>query len=283
MSRPLRIEFIDALYHVTSRGNRSEHIFADDSDRCALLAVFDRAFERFHATAFAYCLMGNHYHIVVQTHQPNLSRLMRHINGVYTQTYNRRHSKIGHVFQGRFNAILVQRDAYFLEVCRYVDLNPVRAGIVKQPVDWPWSSYSAHTGRVISPRWLDSAALYRQLVPHLSEHAGARSYARFVAQGQGVKLWEDGLAGQIYLGDATFVRAMQARATTPDEAEIPLAHRQSRSQSVQHYLAGRNRDAAIARAYLEGGYPQSAIARATGLSLSRISRIVSAFEAKSKT
>ena len=98
-----------------------------------------------------------------------------------------------------------------------------------------------------------------------------------------MKLWEDGLAGQIYLGDATFVRAMQARATTPDEAEIPLAHRQSRSQSVQHYLAGRNRDAAIARAYLEGGYPQSAIARATGLSLSRISRIVSAFEAKSKT
>ena len=137
MSRPLLLEFEGAHYHVTSRGDRREPIFEDDSDHNAWLAVFAQGLERFDATAFAYCLMGNHYHFVVQTHQPNLSRLMRQINGVYTQSYNRRHAKVGHLFQGRFKAVVVDEEAYFLEVCRYVDLNPVRARMVKQPQDWP--------------------------------------------------------------------------------------------------------------------------------------------------
>ena len=111
MARPLRIEFPGAVYHVTSRGDRDEDIFVDDQDRQAL--------SRFDAEALAYCLMGNHYHFVLHTRQANLSLLMRHVNGVYTQTYNRRHHKVGHLFQGRFKAILVDRDAYLLEVCRY--------------------------------------------------------------------------------------------------------------------------------------------------------------------
>ena len=100
--------------------------------------------------------MSNHYHFVVQTHQPNLSRLMRQINGVYTQYYNHRHAKVGHLFQGRFNGIVVDEEAYFQEVCRYVDLNPVRAKMVKRPENWPWSSYRAHTGQVYGLAWLDS-------------------------------------------------------------------------------------------------------------------------------
>jgi REP element-mobilizing transposase RayT len=163
MSRPLRLEFEAAIYHATSRGDRREAIFEDDTDRKALLAVLARGLERFDAVAFAYCLKGNHYHFVLQTHQPNLSRLMRHINGVYTQIYNRRHHKVGHLFQGRFKAIVVDRDAYFLEVCRYVDLNPVRAKMVKHPKDWPWSSYRAHAREVEAPDWLDSSTLHRQL------------------------------------------------------------------------------------------------------------------------
>ena len=127
MSRPLRLEFAGALYHVTLRGDRREPIFEDDADRVAWLQVLAEALDRFQAPGYAYCLMDNHYHIVLQTHRPNLSRLMRHVNGVYTRRYNRRHGKVGHLFQGRFKAVLVDEESYFLEVCRYVDLNPVRA------------------------------------------------------------------------------------------------------------------------------------------------------------
>jgi putative transposase len=122
VSRPLRIEFPDAVYHVTSRGDRREPIFVDDADRAALLGVVGQAAERFDARVLAYCLMGNHYHFVLHTRAANLSRLMRHVNGVFTQRFNRRHGKVGHLFQGRFKAILVDRDSYLLEVCRYVEL-----------------------------------------------------------------------------------------------------------------------------------------------------------------
>ena len=127
MARPLRIEFPGAIYHVTSRGDRRESIFEDDVDRERFLAVLDQATARFDAQVLAYCLMGNHYHLVLHTRQGNLSLLMRHLNGVYTQAYNRRHGVVGHLLQGRFKAILVDRDAYLLTLCRYVELNPVRA------------------------------------------------------------------------------------------------------------------------------------------------------------
>ena len=118
----------------------------DDADRVEWLAVLAEGLDRFQATAYAYCRMGNHYHVVMQTHRPNLSRLMRHVNGVYTLRYNRRHGKVGHLFQGRFKAVLVDQESYFLEVCRYVDLNPVRARMVRRPREWAWSSYRAHAG-----------------------------------------------------------------------------------------------------------------------------------------
>ncbi len=135
MSRPLRIEFPGANYHVTSRGDWREPIFEDDTDRAALLGVVEEGMRRYDAQALAYCLMDNHYHFVLHTRQDNLSWLMRHLNRVYTQAYNRRHGKVGHLFQGRFKAILVDRDAYLLEVCRYVELNPVRAHMMAGPGD----------------------------------------------------------------------------------------------------------------------------------------------------
>ncbi|MBI4190153.1 MAG: transposase [Betaproteobacteria bacterium] len=283
MSRPLRLEFEGALYHVTSRGDRREPIFEDDADREAWLVVVGQGLERFDATAFAYCLMGNHFHLVVQTRQPNLSRLMRQINGVYTQRYNRRHAKVGHLFQGRFKAVVVDEEAYFLEVCRYVDLNPVRAKMAKRPQDWPWSSYRAHTGRVTSPAWLDSPALHRRLAPRAPRRDGPDAYARFVAQGRGVKLWDEALAGQIFLGGEAFVKRMQARIGVVSEHEIPRAQRRPAARALEQYFKGAQRDVAIMRAYLDGGHTQTAIARATGLSVSRISRLIASQEAKGKT
>lgn len=281
MARPLRLEFEGAIYHVTSRGDHCEPIFQDDSDRNMLLAVVERAMERLDAVAFAYCLMENHYHIVLQTRQPNLSRLMRHINGVYTQAYNRRHAQFGHLFQGRFKAVLVDKDAYFLEVCRYVDLNPVRAGQVRQPGDWAWSSYRAHTGQILGPDWLDSSALHRQLCPQSDD--GPERYARFVATGRGVRLWDEALSGQIYLGNAQFVRKMQMRAGPVRDREIPKAQRRPGARPLSWYLEHHDRDTAIAMAYRDGGHTQSAIAGATGLSVSRVSRLISLNEAKGKT
>ncbi len=283
MTRPLRLEFEGAFYHVTSRGDRREPIFDDDEDRREWLAVLAEGLDRFQATVYAYCLMGNHYHVVMQTHRPNLSRLMRHINGVYTLRYNRRHGKVGHLFQGRFKAVLVDQESYFLEVYRYVDLNPVRARMVQRPGNWPWSSYRAHTGDTNPPSWLDSRALHKQLAPHAPLRDGAARYAEFVAQGKGVKLWDGALQGQIYLGNDKFVKRMQARIKKAPGPEIARAQQRPAGRPLVYYFAQAERDEAMLRAYREGGHTQTAIAAVTGLSVSRVSRVISRLQAKGKT
>ena len=164
MSRPLRIEFPGAVYHVTSRGDRRGLIYRDDEDRTTHLEVIDRAMDRFDGQVLAYCQMGNHFHLVLHTRQANLSRLMRHVNGVYTQAFNRRHGLVGHLFQGRFKAILVDKDAYLLALCRYVERNPVAAGMVVAADEWPWSSYRAHVCLATTPSWLDSDGLHAYLL-----------------------------------------------------------------------------------------------------------------------
>ena len=154
MARPLRIEYPGALYHVTSRGNARKRIFKDDGDRELFLRVLAFVVERCHWICHAYCLMDNHYHFLIETPEANLSQGMRQVNGVYTQAYNRGHGKVGHLFQGRFKAILVDKESYLLELCRYVVLNPVRAKLVDRSEDWPWSSYRATAGIEKAPAFL---------------------------------------------------------------------------------------------------------------------------------
>jgi REP element-mobilizing transposase RayT len=132
MARPLRVQYAGAAYHVTSRGNAGSSIFKDDKDRLTLLKVLKDVNDRYHWFCHAYCLMDNHYHLVIETPDGNLSRGMRHLNGVYTMRFNRDHQRVGHVFQGRYKAILIQKESHLLEVCRYVVLNPVRAGMVQE-------------------------------------------------------------------------------------------------------------------------------------------------------
>ena len=283
MARPLRVEFPGAPYHLTSRGDRREVIVRDEAARACLLEVLGQALERFDASCFAYCLMGNHYHFVVQTRRANLSRLMRHVNGVYTQRHNRHHGQVGHLFQGRFKAIVVDRDAYFLEVCRYVDLNPVRAKLVRRPQDWRWSSYRAHVGLEPGPAWLESGQLYRQLAA--TDSAARRRYAQFVSAGKNVRLWDEALSGQIYLGDERFASKVRGKtAAASDSAEIPRAQRRACRKPIEEYLAARaRRDCGIVRAYFEGGHTQTAIAKTVGLSVSRVSKLIKIHEAKGKT
>ena len=154
MARPLRLEFAGALYHITSRGDRREAIYRDNDDRLQWFEVVGQVCERFNWVIHGYCQMTNHYHLLAETIDGNLSRGMRQLNGIYTQNFNRRHHESGHVFQGRYKAILVQKDCHLLELTRYVVLNPVRAGMVMRPEEWAWTSYHAtiSTGIVLGCR-----------------------------------------------------------------------------------------------------------------------------------
>ena len=274
MTRPLRIEFPGALYHVTARGNAREDIFVDDADRHNFIAVLGHVVARWRWLCHVYCLMGNHYHLVVETPDANLSRGMRQLNGVYTQRFNRRHGRSGHVFQGRYKSILEERDAYLLELARYVVLNPVRARLVRRAEDWRWSSYGATTGLATCPEWLQTDWLLRQFAPRRAR--ARRDYADFVSAGTGkIDLWQN-LKGQIYLGGDQFAVAMQGRAGDRREwAEIPRVQRSPVVKPLEAFAAtaGARREA-MALAYATGAYSMSAIARHFGVHYSTVSRIV---------
>jgi hypothetical protein len=228
--------------------------------------------------------MGNHYPLLIETPGSNLALGMRHFNGVYTQRFNRRHGRVGHVFQGRYKAILVQKDSYLLELARYIVLNPVRAGMVRTPKDWPWSSYRATAGQTTAPAWLQTDWLLSTFGRRTS-HAQAR-YRTFVAAGKHQPSPWGQLKNQIYLGSEAFVDKMQRRLR-PDKdlSEVPAAQRRRMPRPLDHYARQhRDRDKAIQSAYASGGYNLKAIGEHFGLHYSRVSRIVAAGErAKGKT
>lgn len=214
MPRPPRLAYPGALYHVTARGVQQSAIFFDDRDRHRMLALLAQSLRDFEARALAFCLMGNHYHLVLQTERANLSQLMHRINSRYSQAFNRRHARRGHVFEGRFKAVHVDRDAYLLEVCRYVDLNPVRAGLAAAPSDWAWSSYRAHAGATPPPCWLATAELHGALAGTVATDErqameSGRRYAVWVDAGRSAQLWRDSLRHGAYLGDEAFVERMR--------------------------------------------------------------------------
>jgi len=154
MARPLRIEYPGCYYHVTSRGNEQKDIFKSRRDREQFLSYLQTAVERYGARIHAYCLMTNHYHLLLETPKGNLSQIMRHINGAYTTYFNVKRKRIGHLFQGRYKAIIVEADEYALELSRYIHLNPVRVGLVAKPQEYEWSSYRGYSGLTVPPDWL---------------------------------------------------------------------------------------------------------------------------------
>jgi len=154
MSRPLRIVYAGAFYHVTSRGNEQKDVFKSKRDREKFLEYLESATERYGAVIHVYCLMSNHYHLLVETPAGNLPQIMGHINGAYTTYYNIKRKRSGHLFQGRYKAILVEFDEYALELSRYIHLNPVRAGMVTHPEEYRWSSYRNFIGQGSGPTWL---------------------------------------------------------------------------------------------------------------------------------
>ncbi len=267
MARPLRIEYPGAVYHVTCRGNAREKVFLVDPDRELFLEVFAEVVERFSWRCHAYCQMTNHYHLLIETIEPTLSHGMRQLNGVYTQEFNRRHRRTGHVFQGRFKAILVERDAYLLELGRYVVLNPVRAKMVRRAQDWPWSSFRATAGLEDVPFFLATDWILEQFAT--SKAKAQKAYRKFVSEGRGVPVWEH-LRGQIYLGSDTFIE--EHAPELPPVREIPKTQVQVRRPPLSAIVADPKDAASIARAYIEHHYAQHEIASHLGVHYSTISR-----------
>ncbi len=219
MARPLRLEHPGAVWHATSRGNEKTPIYLDDADRERFLEVLAKVVDTMRWRLHAYVLMGNHYHLLVETPEPNLSIGMRQVNGLYGQSFNKRHGRTGHLFQGRFKGILVERDSHLLEVCRYVVLNPVRAGMTATAEEWPWSSFAFTAGTQPAPPWLETAWTLEQFG---DSRARAR-YRAFVKDGEGVehRLW-DRLQGQVFLGSKGLrAEAEKAAQALPAQREIP--------------------------------------------------------------
>ena len=281
MARSMRIEFPGAVYHVTSRGDRREAIFDDDQDAQRFLAVLGQATDRFGARLLAYCLMTNHYHLVLVTPTGGLSLHMRHINGVYAQSYNQRHGLTGHLFQSRYKAILVDRDAYLMALCRYVELNPVRAGLAAAASNWSWSSYAAHVGAAEAPLWLDVASLHAYVlgrpVTTAADHIeAARAYAELVAAAPEEPLWAAGLHQQIYLGDADFVARMQALAdpARAQSKQIPHLQRSAPLTLIDWLASCPTREEALLMAYRKSGISMTAMAAELGVSTARVSQLI---------
>lgn len=279
MARPLRIEFPGAIYHLTARGNAREAIFRDEADRDLFLDALGQVVTRFAWLCHAYCLMDNHYHLLIETPEGNLSPGMRQLNGVYTQRVNRRHARVGHVFQGRFKAILVERERYLLELARYIVLNPVRAKMVKNPSRYPWSSYPATVGAVALPSWISTDWLLSQFAK--TRPVAQRRYAEFVAQGKNLPSPWSELKGQVLLGSEAFVDKMQPLLEGKAELkEIPRAQRWAHRPGLKSLFSARvrqdkaARDAAMRRACLEYGYTMAAIAREAGIHYSTVSKVI---------
>lgn len=277
MARPLRIEFPGANYHVTSRGNAQASIFLDDIDRSTFLAVLGLTMRRFNVICHAYCLMTNHFHLLLETPDANLSKAMRQFNSVYTQAFNRRHGRVGHVLQGRFKSIVVDRDAYLLELCRYIVLNPVRAGMVKEPGKYPWSSFRATAGLGKKPDFLAVDWILEQFG---ADRAQARKeYRLFVKAGLDAESpWND-LKGQCLLGEGPFLEKLFPLLKDKSVLkEIPRVQRfadRPALEDIFHDTEDRTqRDAAIFKACNEYGYTQAQISAATGLHYSTVSKII---------
>ena len=223
MSRPLRLDHAGAVWHVTSRGNERKTIYVTAADRDAFLQGLQRVVRRWDWRVHAFVLMGNHYHLLVETRAPTLSRGMRDLNGAYAQRFNRTHGRCGHVFQSRFTAILVEKEAHLLELIRYVVLNPVRAALVRKPEQWEWSSYRSTAGLTRVPDWLNVEWTRSQFG---SGSAAVEAYRRFVAErvpeGSPLK----GTIGQIYLGGESFrARVRERIGRKAADGEFPRTQR----------------------------------------------------------
>ncbi|MFC2095554.1 transposase [Candidatus Bipolaricaulota bacterium] len=282
MARPLRIQFEGAAYHITSQGNAGAKIFINQEDREAFLSVLDDVVSRLDWICHAYCLMDQHYHILVETPQSNLSRGMQLLNGIYTQRFDRAHDRSGHLLEGRYKAVLVEKGPHLLELARHVILNPVRAGVARSARDWPWSSYRATAGLAPAPAFLSVEWILSQLG---TDEAQARTaYRKFVSKGREIDAWHCLQVG-ILLGSDSFVERIrpllrEAAADPGLASHYATVARPSLGDLVKETTDKKRRNCEIYQAVRTHRYTLQQVADHLGLHYSTISLICSRLDAE---
>jgi putative transposase len=273
VARPLRLIVADGVYHATARGIARDSIFADDRDRRAFLRVLERTISRFDWRCLSYCLMPNHFHLLLRTPRPTLSRGMAQLKSGYAQAYNRRHERIGPLFAGRYGARLVQRDAHLLEVFRYIALNPVTAGLCASPSSWPWSAHAALARERSAPRWL-AANEARAFFDDSVFPEAAEGYRAFVSESSEADRSPDG----VVFGDDEF-----RRRHLPDVrpgSEFAERDWGDGRPDLDHLLRDGGSGESIALAYCKHGYTMASIAAALGCHVCTVSRRLRAYESR---
>ena len=300
MARPLRIEYEGAYHHVLSRGNNQQTVFLTDHDRNTFLKIIGRMSDRFEVDIIAFVLMDNHYHLLLRTNRPNLSKTMQWLGTTYTTIFNLRHSQKGHLFQGRFKSILVENEPYLIQLSCYIHRNPLRAGIVERLIDYPWSSYPAYAYNRLRPDWLKTDMILSQFGPDSTERKAYREKVQQYAD-EKKRIWEDVKHGVFY-GSKTFVDQIkkdylsgERQADVPgqkkmgddmDLGEIVRAASAILKIDIQSWKNSRriskldmiNRDMLIYYLWQVGLFSNSQIGDQLGLTVSSVSRRVGLFE-----
>jgi len=259
MVRKPRVQFPGALYHVIGRGNQQQDIFLNDEDYSCYMNYLLDYHQRFHFILYAYVLMPNHIHLMLETGEVPLSKIMQCLQLRYSQYFNRKYRKKGHLFQGRYKSILCDRDTYLLELIRYLHLNPIRAGIVTHPLDYPWSSHQIYVGKK-KAKWIETELILSQFGKKKRE--SVKRYQKFILDGLGMGHREDyyKVVDQRYLGDDTFIDQISKKRKEYEKEgpilRIPLVeiedlvcHRMGMEKEILH-SASRYRKAVKARSII---------------------------------
>lgn len=291
MARPLRIEYPGAFYHVISRGNARQKIFLDEADKEKFMCYLETGVEQFCYMVHAYCLMDNHYHLLLETRFANLGRLLQRLNSSYTTYFSRRRRRPGHVLQGRPKVLLVEKDAYALELSRYIHLNAVKAGIVRRPEDYPWSSYPYYIQNISPPDYLETSLVLGQLDPR--NRVARRSMREFVKEGITRKLQDpfNAVQGRTILGRDPFVQWVRKKfiKDRAKERELPAIRELKRlelpeiREKVKDVFRGEPKLARKVTIYLCRKYSERSLGEIGdfigGLSVSAVSQTVRRLDA----
>ncbi|MDX8410664.1 MAG: transposase [Mariprofundaceae bacterium] len=267
MARPPRIEHPGAVYFVSARGAGGRSVFASDADRTLFLDILELVLDRFGWVCHAYCLSDDRYHLLIETSRANISRGMRQLNGLFTQRINRRHGRAGHVFQGRFKAVVIEKEAWLLELCRHVALIPVQAGLAGHVEGWSWSSYAATAGLVPEPDFLTVGWILEEFGS--SRKAAQAEYRQFVEDGVGAPSPMLKVRDQIILGSDAFRNGLLGGMKIGSTGNLSLAAIEARYTQRGEWIAA---------AYRDHGYIMQDIADHAGLHISSVSNIIKAWE-----
>ncbi len=279
MSRPVRIEFPGAIYHISSKNSKGQLSFRDRNDRAVFINILDNVVSRFGWMLHSYVLMDEHYHLVIEIPEKNLSRGMRQLNGVYTQHFNRRHHLEGPIFQGRFKSILFEKDRYLLPVCRHVVLNPLRLGASPDLSGYVWSSYRATAGLTRKPDYLHTD----DVLAAFDKHQQRLEYQRYVEQGIDSKSPFLSRSNQVLLGSPEFLKEMQPVLHGEKMARRgPKQARRRRSLTVLfrnvEAKSRQERNELIRKAHLDYAYTLVEIGNHIGLHYTTVSKVVNGFQ-----